>query len=90
MYEVPSRAGVARVVVNRDTVLDNTNPTLVPREHPTANGERRDKVRLTRFSAGEGPLTSASWCGVPQAGVEPATGRFRGGCPAVEPLGRAG
>jgi ATP-dependent Clp protease ATP-binding subunit ClpX len=33
MYEVPSRDDVARVVVNRDTVLDNVNPTLVPREH---------------------------------------------------------
>jgi ATP-dependent Clp protease ATP-binding subunit ClpX len=33
MYEVPSRDDVARVVINRDTVLDNVNPTLVPREH---------------------------------------------------------
>ncbi|MFE2598731.1 ATP-dependent Clp protease ATP-binding subunit ClpX [Streptomyces sp. NPDC057617] len=32
MYEVPSRDDVARVVVDRDTVLDNVNPTLVPRE----------------------------------------------------------
>jgi hypothetical protein len=27
---------------------------------------------------------------VPQAGVEPANGRFRGGCPTVGRLGRAG
>ncbi|MFM9372538.1 ATP-dependent Clp protease ATP-binding subunit ClpX [Streptomyces sp. Da 82-17] len=32
MYEVPSRDDVARVVVTRDTVLDNVNPTLVPRD----------------------------------------------------------
>ncbi|KIF68817.1 ATP-dependent protease [Streptomyces sp. AcH 505] len=34
MYEVPSRDDVARVVVDRDTVLDNVNPTLVPRGRP--------------------------------------------------------
>jgi ATP-dependent Clp protease ATP-binding subunit ClpX len=33
MYEMPSRDDVARVVVDRDTVLDNVNPTLVPRDH---------------------------------------------------------
>jgi ATP-dependent Clp protease ATP-binding subunit ClpX len=33
MYEVPSRDDVARVVVTRDTVLDNVNPTLIPRDH---------------------------------------------------------
>ena len=31
MYEVPSRDDVARVVITRATVLDNVNPTLVPR-----------------------------------------------------------
>ncbi|MDP9849828.1 ATP-dependent protease Clp ATPase subunit [Streptosporangium lutulentum] len=34
MFEVPSRDDVARVVIDRDTVLDNVNPTLVPREQP--------------------------------------------------------
>ncbi|NEA52642.1 ATP-dependent Clp protease ATP-binding subunit ClpX [Streptomyces sp. SID13666] len=34
MYEVPSRSDVARVVVDRDTVLDNVNPTLIPRDRP--------------------------------------------------------
>ncbi|MDI3389498.1 ATP-dependent Clp protease ATP-binding subunit ClpX [Streptomyces sp. B-S-A8] len=34
MYEVPSRDDVARVVVTRDTVLDNVNPTLVPHDEP--------------------------------------------------------
>jgi ATP-dependent Clp protease ATP-binding subunit ClpX len=43
MYEVPSRDDVARVVVNRDTVLNNVNPTLVPREHPDRNRERQEK-----------------------------------------------
>ncbi|QGQ19739.1 ATP-dependent Clp protease ATP-binding subunit ClpX [Cellulomonas sp. JZ18] len=32
MFEVPSRDDVARVVITRDVVLDNVNPTLVPRE----------------------------------------------------------
>ncbi len=34
MFEVPSRDDVARVVITRDVVLDNVNPTLVPRETP--------------------------------------------------------
>lgn len=41
MYEVPSREDVGRVVVTRDTVLDNVNPTLVPRDH--LDRERREK-----------------------------------------------
>ncbi|MFC4563178.1 ATP-dependent Clp protease ATP-binding subunit ClpX [Nocardiopsis mangrovi] len=43
MYEVPSRDDVGRVVVDRATVLDNVNPTLVPREHPDRDRDRRDK-----------------------------------------------
>ncbi len=31
MFDVPSRDDVERVVVTRETVLDNVNPTLVPR-----------------------------------------------------------
>jgi len=34
MYDVPSRKDVAKVVVNRETVLDNVLPTIVPREKP--------------------------------------------------------
>ncbi|HEY5187335.1 MAG TPA: ATP-dependent Clp protease ATP-binding subunit ClpX [Actinomycetes bacterium] len=41
MYEVPSREDVARVVVNREVVLEHVNPTLVPREAPKR--ERREK-----------------------------------------------
>ncbi len=41
MYEVPSREDVARVVITRETVLDNVYPTLVPREPPKR--ERREK-----------------------------------------------
>ena len=41
MYEVPSREDVARVVITRETVLDNVYPTLVPREAPKR--ERREK-----------------------------------------------
>jgi len=32
MYDVPSRKDVAKVVVTRETVLDNVLPTIVPRE----------------------------------------------------------
>jgi len=42
MYEVPSRDDVGKVVVTKETVLDNVNPTLVPRE--TSKRERRDKA----------------------------------------------
>ncbi|QIX26069.1 ATP-dependent Clp protease ATP-binding subunit ClpX [Nocardioides sp. JQ2195] len=32
MYDVPSRGDIAKVVVNREVVEDNVNPTLIPRE----------------------------------------------------------
>lgn len=32
MFDVPSRDDVERVVITRDVVLDNVNPTIVPRE----------------------------------------------------------
>lgn len=46
MYEVPSRDDVARVVIDRATVLDNVNPTLVPRDHPARrrNSRRADSA----------------------------------------------
>ncbi|MDN5853847.1 MAG: ATP-dependent Clp protease ATP-binding subunit ClpX [Actinomycetia bacterium] len=40
MYEVPSRDDVAKVVVTRETVESNVNPTLVPHEP----AERREKA----------------------------------------------
>ncbi len=44
MFDVPSRDDVARVVVTREVVLNNVNPTLVPREAPTRKPrERREK-----------------------------------------------
>ncbi|HEX5512418.1 MAG TPA: ATP-dependent Clp protease ATP-binding subunit ClpX [Actinomycetales bacterium] len=44
MFDVPSRDDVARVVVNREVVLENVNPTLVPREKATQRKrERREK-----------------------------------------------
>ncbi|SDJ36018.1 ATP-dependent Clp protease ATP-binding subunit ClpX [Frankineae bacterium MT45] len=42
MYELPSREDVARVVINRDTVLDHVYPTLVPRD-AAPKRERREK-----------------------------------------------
>jgi ATP-dependent Clp protease ATP-binding subunit ClpX len=35
MYDVPSRGDIAKVVVTREVVADNVNPTLVPREAET-------------------------------------------------------
>ncbi|MFI6793257.1 ATP-dependent Clp protease ATP-binding subunit ClpX [Nonomuraea sp. NPDC050383] len=43
MYEVPGRDDVARVVVSRDTVLGNVNPTLVPRELPGRDQGPRER-----------------------------------------------
>ncbi|WP_432573536.1 ATP-dependent Clp protease ATP-binding subunit ClpX [Kineococcus sp. SYSU DK005] len=45
MFDVPSRDDIARVVVTREVVLKNVNPTLVPREAPARKGsrERREK-----------------------------------------------
>ncbi|NIZ92857.1 ATP-dependent Clp protease ATP-binding subunit ClpX [Kineococcus rubinsiae] len=45
MFDVPSRDDIARVVVTREVVLKNVNPTLVPREAPVRKTprERRDK-----------------------------------------------
>ncbi|WP_299563140.1 ATP-dependent Clp protease ATP-binding subunit ClpX [uncultured Mycolicibacterium sp.] len=41
MYDIPSRNDVAKVVVTKETVLDNVLPTIVPRKPSRA--ERRDK-----------------------------------------------
>nr|WP_187361449.1 ATP-dependent Clp protease ATP-binding subunit ClpX [Phytoactinopolyspora mesophila] len=43
MYEVPSREDVGRVVIDRDVVLQNVLPTLVPREAPQRRRDRREK-----------------------------------------------
>jgi ATP-dependent Clp protease ATP-binding subunit ClpX len=43
MYEVPSRKDVARVVVTREVVLENVNPTLVPREVEPKRRAPREK-----------------------------------------------
>ncbi|MDT0332041.1 ATP-dependent Clp protease ATP-binding subunit ClpX, partial [Nocardiopsis sp. DSM 44743] len=41
MYEVPSREDVGRVIIARETVIDNVNPTIVPRAQIAR--ERREK-----------------------------------------------
>ncbi len=41
MFDVPSRDDVARVVITGEVVLENVNPTLVPREAP--KDEPREK-----------------------------------------------
>jgi ATP-dependent Clp protease ATP-binding subunit ClpX len=44
MYEVPSRKDVARVLINREVVLEHVNPTLVPRETPERKRPPREKT----------------------------------------------
>ncbi len=42
MYDLPSRTDVEKVVIDRDTVLEKVNPTLVPRsEAPRQQRPRR-------------------------------------------------
>jgi ATP-dependent Clp protease ATP-binding subunit ClpX len=41
MYDVPSREDIAKVVVTGEVVSDNVNPTLVPREQPTASKTKK-------------------------------------------------
>ena len=45
MFDLPSRDDVARVLVDRDVVLKNVNPTLVPKDKASEvrKRERRDK-----------------------------------------------
>jgi len=43
MFEVPSRDDVARVLITRDVVLENVNPTLVPRDTPREKRPPREK-----------------------------------------------
>ncbi|MBC7290735.1 MAG: ATP-dependent Clp protease ATP-binding subunit ClpX, partial [Actinotalea sp.] len=40
MFDVPSRDDVARVVITREAVLENVNPTIVPREAPAKRAPR--------------------------------------------------
>ena len=44
MYEVPSRKDVERVVITAESVLENVNPTLVPRDAPAAHPAREVRV----------------------------------------------
>jgi ATP-dependent Clp protease ATP-binding subunit ClpX len=43
MFDVPGRDDIARVVVTRQVVLQNANPTLVPRDAPRRRRERPRK-----------------------------------------------
>ncbi|HEX6054928.1 MAG TPA: ATP-dependent Clp protease ATP-binding subunit ClpX [Intrasporangium sp.] len=45
MFDVPSDDGIARVVVSREVVLDNVNPTIVRREaEPRAKRQRKESA----------------------------------------------
>jgi ATP-dependent Clp protease ATP-binding subunit ClpX len=43
MFDVPSRDDVERVVITRDVVNENVNPTVVPRTSPVRRRPPREK-----------------------------------------------
>lgn len=43
MFEIPSRDDIERVVITREAVLENVNPTLVPRDKKRARQEPHEK-----------------------------------------------
>jgi len=43
MFEVPSNPDVARVLITKDVVLKNVNPTIVPRSHPSRRASRHER-----------------------------------------------
>ncbi|MEV0953939.1 ATP-dependent Clp protease ATP-binding subunit ClpX [Promicromonospora sp. NPDC050249] len=43
MFDVPSRDDVERVLITRAVVLDNVNPTVVPRKSPVRGRQPREK-----------------------------------------------
>ncbi|MFF2268299.1 ATP-dependent Clp protease ATP-binding subunit ClpX, partial [Cellulosimicrobium cellulans] len=43
MFDVPSRDDVERVVITREVVLDNVNPTIVPRTTAARSRTPREK-----------------------------------------------
>jgi ATP-dependent Clp protease ATP-binding subunit ClpX len=43
MFDVPSRDDIERVVITRSVVLDNVNPTVVPRKSPVRGRQPREK-----------------------------------------------
>ena len=57
MYEAPSRKDVERVVITRKAVLENVNPTIVPKDVTRRTPPR--EVRLTGGSARKAAWTRA-------------------------------
>ena len=58
MFEVPSRDDVARVVITREVVLENVNPTLIPRgqrRRRSARPARRAPDRVSGPGLGSRP-----------------------------------
>jgi ATP-dependent Clp protease ATP-binding subunit ClpX len=43
MFDVPGRDDVAQVLITREVVLENVNPTLVPRDAPTPKRAARPR-----------------------------------------------
>ena len=57
MYEVPSNPNAARVLITREVVLENVNPTIVPREFNVAPG--RPAASRPRGEVGLRPMRVA-------------------------------
>jgi ATP-dependent Clp protease ATP-binding subunit ClpX len=51
MYEVPSNPDIARVLITREVVLENVNPTIVPRDLAARRAGRRDRGEREEKSA---------------------------------------
>jgi ATP-dependent Clp protease ATP-binding subunit ClpX len=51
MFDVPSREDVAKVVISADVVLENVNPTLVPREPRKNDSQKNETEKKSRKSA---------------------------------------
>src|SRR5450830_1450578 len=45
MFDMPSRDDIERVVISREAVLDNVNPTIVPRTMPAAPAKRAPREK---------------------------------------------
>src|SRR5258707_7986571 len=59
LYEVPSRKDVERVVITAEAVLENVNPTLVPRD--AARRTPRDR-KSTRLNSSHANISYAVFC----------------------------
>src|SRR5665648_829263 len=73
MFDVPSRDDVARVVITREAVLENVNPTIVPREAaaPAKRTPGRSPPEFSPRRGGAPRLTEQWWTGTGAGSARP-------------------